>query len=188
MQSLRRTAVTTIRKGRTTLPRQSRRYAHDEHAHAPHTPPASEGFGKGFWGTIALIPLGWGLYFVSRPESADSPPLITRWINEYTSNQEKNAAINDLHVRIMDQVGSDRVLFQKTWQQEHIEMRFPEIMNVGSPFNVVAGSQVNMDKVIEKYQKLAYEDNEKKLEALRTNTIKGEQPYTYVYGVREKKD
>lgn len=51
------------------------------------------------------------------------------------------------------------------------------IMNVGSPFNVQAGSQVQMEKVIEKYKKLAYEDNERKLEALRNNQIKSEQPF-----------
>jgi hypothetical protein len=45
MQSLRRTAVTAARSGRVSLPRQLRRYAHDEHAHAHHTPPVSEGFG-----------------------------------------------------------------------------------------------------------------------------------------------
>jgi hypothetical protein len=50
-------------------------------------------------------------------------------------------------------------------------------MNVGSPYNVPAGSQVSMDKVIAKYQKLAYEENERKLEALRNNQIKSEQPY-----------
>lgn len=50
-------------------------------------------------------------------------------------------------------------------------------MNVGSPFNVQAGSQVQMEKVIEKYKKLAYEDNERKLEALRNNQIKSEQPF-----------
>ncbi len=49
-------------------------------------------------------------------------------------------------------------------------------MNVGSPFNVPAGSQVSMDKVIEKYQKMAYEENERKLELLRTNMIPSEQP------------
>jgi hypothetical protein len=51
------------------------------------------------------------------------------------------------------------------------------IMNVGSPFNVQAGSQVQMEKVIEKYKKLAYEDNERKLEALRNNQIRSEQPF-----------
>jgi hypothetical protein len=54
------------------------------------------------------------------------------------------------------------------------------MMNVGSPYNVPAGSQVNMDKVIEKYKKIAYEDNERKLEALRNNEIKSEQPFEKV--------
>lgn len=49
-------------------------------------------------------------------------------------------------------------------------------MNVGSPYNVPAGSQVSMDKVIEKYKRIANEDNEAKLEALRNNQIKSEQP------------
>lgn len=34
-----------------------------------------------------------------------------------------------------------------------------------------------MTAVIEKYQKIAYEDNERKLEALANNEIKGEQPF-----------
>lgn len=49
-------------------------------------------------------------------------------------------------------------------------------MNVGSPYNVPAGSQVQLEQVIEKYKKIAYEDNERKLEALRNNEIKAEQP------------
>lgn len=50
------------------------------------------------------------------------------------------------------------------------------LMNVGSPYNVPAGSQVSMEKVIEKYKKIAYEENERKLEALRTNQVPSEQP------------
>lgn len=50
-------------------------------------------------------------------------------------------------------------------------------MNVGSPYNVPAGSQVQMEKVIEKYKKLGNEENERKLEALRNNQIKSEQPF-----------
>lgn len=57
-----------------------------------------------------------------------------------------------------------------------MEANKTRIMNVGSPYNVPAGSQVDMAKVIEKYKKLAYEDNERKLEALRNNQIKSEQP------------
>lgn len=51
------------------------------------------------------------------------------------------------------------------------------MMNVGSPYNVPAGSQVNMDKVIAKYKRLAYEDNERKLAAIRDNTVRSEQPF-----------
>jgi hypothetical protein len=50
-------------------------------------------------------------------------------------------------------------------------------MNAGSPFNVMAGSQVNMDKVIEKYKREANEDQERKYEAVRNGTIKSEQPF-----------
>jgi hypothetical protein len=45
MQSLRRTAVTAAQKGRTTLPRQPRRFAHDEHAHGHGHAPVNEPMG-----------------------------------------------------------------------------------------------------------------------------------------------
>jgi hypothetical protein len=51
------------------------------------------------------------------------------------------------------------------------------IMNQGSPYNVPAGSHNSMEKVIAKYRKEAAEDNERKLEASRSNTVQGEQPF-----------
>ena len=62
------------------------------------------------------------------------------------------------------------------------------IMNVGSPYNVPAGSQVSMEKVIEKYRKVANEDNERKLEALRNNQIKSEQPLDKQDRIRKAPD
>lgn len=62
------------------------------------------------------------------------------------------------------------------------KLTLSRLMNNGSPYNVVAGSQVNMDKVIAKYQQKAFEDNERKLEALKNNEIKGEQPLEEVVG------
>lgn len=50
-------------------------------------------------------------------------------------------------------------------------------MTVSSPYNVPAGSQVNLDKVLEKYRRENNEDNERKLEAIQNNTIKSEQPF-----------
>jgi hypothetical protein len=50
-------------------------------------------------------------------------------------------------------------------------------MNVGSPYNVPAGSQVSMEKVIAKYKRINNEENERKLENLRNNKIPSEQPF-----------
>ncbi|OAL07183.1 hypothetical protein IQ06DRAFT_288945 [Phaeosphaeriaceae sp. SRC1lsM3a] len=176
MQSLRRTAVTAARQGRTTLPRQSRRFAHDEHAHGHGHAPVNEPIGRGFWLTVACIPAGFAVHYVSRSNSDNSQPFFTRMIDAYTESSEKWAKRNDLHVRMVEQAGEDRVLFMNAKPHEHVDMKFPEIMNVGSPYNVPAGSQVSMEKVIEKYKRIAYEENEAKLEALRNNQVKSEQP------------
>ncbi|KAJ5059286.1 hypothetical protein J3E72DRAFT_219040 [Bipolaris maydis] len=177
MQSLRRTAVAASRTSRTPLSRQSRRYAHDE-AHGHASPAVDEPMGWGFWGTIGVIPAGLALYSISRTDGDDSKPYFTRLIADATTGlHDKWTAQNDLHVRMIEQAGEDRVLFLNTKPQEHVEMKFPEIMNVGSPYNVPAGSQVQMDKVIEKYKKLAYEENERKLEKLRNNDISSEKPF-----------
>jgi hypothetical protein len=50
------------------------------------------------------------------------------------------------------------------------------MMNVGSPYNVPAGSTVNLDKVIAKYEKEHYEDQAKKLKQLLDGTLPAEQP------------
>lgn len=57
-------------------------------------------------------------------------------------------------------------------------------MNNGSPYNVPAGSQVNMDKVIAKMQAEANLDNEMKLERMRNNDVPNERPMDRVLGVR----
>ncbi|KAF2847563.1 hypothetical protein T440DRAFT_470862 [Plenodomus tracheiphilus IPT5] len=177
MQSLRRTAVAAARTSRTTLSRQSRRHAHDEHAHGHGHASADEPMGTGFYATIAVIPAGWALYSLSRKSGDNSEPYFTRLIDNVTKGwNEQWTAQNDLHVRMIQQAGEDRVLFAQTAPVNHVEMKFPEIMNVGSPYNVPAGSQVDMHQVIEKYKRLANEDNERKYEALRENRIKSEQP------------
>ncbi|KAH9878840.1 hypothetical protein J1614_002274 [Plenodomus biglobosus] len=189
MQSLRRTAVAAARTTRTPLSRQSRRYAHDEHAHGHAHASADEPMGKGFYATIAVIPAGWAIYYVSRKNADDSDTYFTRMIKNATTGwNDKWTAQNDLHVRMIEQAGEDRVLFLKTQHVDHVEMRFPEIMNVGSPYNVPAGSQVDMQQVIEKYKKLANEDNERKLEALREGKIKSEQPLDAKLRVKKSPD
>ncbi|KAF2105393.1 hypothetical protein BDV96DRAFT_592588 [Lophiotrema nucula] len=175
MQALRRTAVTASRQGRTTLSRQTRRYAHDEHAHAHHAEPVNESFGKGFWVVLSAFPAGYTLYQISRYDP-DDRPYFTRIIGKYTDIQEQISERNNLHVRMIEQAGSDRVLFRSTEPNEYVDMRFPEIMSVGSPYNVPAGSQTNISHVIDKYRREQVADEEAKLEAMRNGTLKAEQP------------
>jgi hypothetical protein len=146
------------------------------------------------------------VYAISRANSDNSENYFTRMIAGATAGlHDEWTAQNDLHVRMIEQAGEDRVLFQKTRPQEHVEMKFPEyvhgiarihrtdgiilgrrcvdmansyrIMNAGSPYNVPAGSQVSMEKVIEKYRKINNDENERKLENLRNNRISSEQPF-----------
>ena len=46
------------------------------------------------------------------------------------------------------------------------------MFNVGSPYNVPAGSQVNIDHVIHKYKEEAYKENRLRLFKLRINQIR----------------
>ncbi|KAF2277473.1 uncharacterized protein EI97DRAFT_432342 [Westerdykella ornata] len=178
MQPLRRTALNAARRGKATLPRAPRRYAHEDHGHGHHSAPVNEPMGAGFWFTVGLIPAAWLVYKVAQPNE-DGTTVVGRLIDAYTEKQEELIRINAAHADMIERAGRDRVLFQNTKPWDTIELKYPEIMNHGSPFNVQAGSQVNMDAVIAKFQKEAYEDNERKLEALRNNQIKSEQPFEF---------
>jgi hypothetical protein len=66
---------------------------------------------------------------VSRDNSDNSQPFITRMIDGYTEATEKLSKTNDLHVRLIEQAGEDRVLFMNTKPHEHVEMKFPEYVD-----------------------------------------------------------
>lgn len=73
-----------------------------------------------------MIPAGWAIYAISRTNGDNSQPFFTRIIDKYTETQERWARRNDIHVRMIEQAGEDRVLFLNTRPQEHVEMKFPE--------------------------------------------------------------
>lgn len=66
---------------------------------------------------------------MSRPNSDNTTPFFTRMIDKYTESQEKLAVRNDLHVRMVEQAGDDRILFNKTKPQEYVDMKFPEYVS-----------------------------------------------------------
>jgi len=74
----------------------------------------------------------------------------------------------ELHTRLVEQAAYDSNLFQNTARVRHVELRFPEIFNTGSPYNVAAGqSGGNLEQVIAHYQKMSADAEERKLKKLQ---------------------
>lgn len=77
--------------------------------------------------TVGVIPVGIAVYALSRPDSENNEPYITRMISNATAGlHEKWTSQNDHHVRMIEQAGEDRVLFANTRPQEYVDMKFPE--------------------------------------------------------------
>lgn len=66
-----------------------------------------------------------GLYLVSQNSDSERP-LLTRMMDKYAEAEEKRQKRNDIHVRMIEQAGEDRVLFMNAKPLEHVDMRFPE--------------------------------------------------------------
>lgn len=75
---------------------------------------------------MGTIPVGWALYAISRNDDPNAPPFATRIIDKYTEIQDKWTARNDLHVRMIEQAGADKVLFVNTAPQDYVPLKFPE--------------------------------------------------------------
>ncbi|KZF23798.1 hypothetical protein L228DRAFT_246645 [Xylona heveae TC161] len=150
---------------------------HGEHGHG-HPAPVNEPLGKSFYFTIAAVPLSYLLYVLSRGAQEDgktgqqTKPLFTRVIDSYSDYKERWVTRNTLHTNMMEQAAFDRNLFQSAPKSKAVDLRFPEVFNTGSPYNVPAGNGGgNIDELIAHYEKKNYEDNERKLRALQEGKV-----------------
>ncbi|EME48590.1 hypothetical protein DOTSEDRAFT_67586 [Dothistroma septosporum NZE10] len=183
MQPLQRTALRSARQLRSQLSGQSRRNAsgHGHEAHDAHAAPANESFGKGFYIAIAAVPFSLALYKLSS-QGTNEQPYFTRLIRDtYADYKTKWARRNDFHTRAVERAAADKVLFLTETNQSnvrHVDLRFPEQLNVGSPWNVPAGhGSANIDELIKKYETENFAANEEKLQQLRENKVPAEQPF-----------
>ncbi|KAI9677911.1 MAG: hypothetical protein M1829_002408 [Trizodia sp. TS-e1964] len=131
-----------------------------------HVFPAEESLGTSFYIVIALIPLSYGVYLLARPSTEGVDPPLTRLMNYYSDYNDSWVRRNTLHTKMIEQAAFDRNLFQSSPGSKVVELRFPEIFNSGSPYNVSAGQGVNLDKLIAHYEKQNRENEERKLRVL----------------------
>ncbi|TQS35203.1 hypothetical protein Golomagni_04385 [Golovinomyces magnicellulatus] len=132
--------------------------------------PQDEPLGKQFYVVLSLIPLSIGLYTISRPDTDGKLPAITRFINGFSHYQEKWSERNTLHTKAVEQAGYERNLFNSSTRKRRVvDLKFPEIFNTGSPFNVVAGQGPrNMDLLVAHYAKINADEEERKLRVLKS--------------------
>ncbi|KAF2146663.1 uncharacterized protein K452DRAFT_262664 [Aplosporella prunicola CBS 121167] len=176
MQAFRRSAAKAAQTARVSLPRQSRRCAHDAH-HGAHDVayPADEPLGKAFYLLAGGVPLAAIIYKVAGANAGDDKLWFTRFVNSYNYYKDIWADRNRLHVEALEAAAHDRHLFFNSTARRHVDLNFPEAFNTGSPYNVPAGSQADLSKVIAHYEKQNFEEQARKLEALANGTLKAEQ-------------
>lgn len=177
MQPLQRAALRSARGVRSQI---QRRYASHGAGDAHHTSSGTESFGAGFYVAITAVPVTFlGLNYAT---SGDKEPYFTRLItNTYNKYANTWAERNNAHTDMIEQAAADRVLFlnEASNAVRHVDLRFPEIFNVSSPWNVPAGhGGANLDHLIAKYEKEAFDQNERKLQEVKENRVPREQPVT----------
>ncbi|KAM0802471.1 hypothetical protein BDR22DRAFT_131930 [Usnea florida] len=144
---------------------------HEPTHHAPHPEPHNENLGRGFYVSIAALALSFALYKFSRSSSSDpstkgdpsKQPLLTRAIGYYDYWQDEYARRSTIHTRMVEQAGADRNLFQSSPWTHHIDLKFPEIFNTGSPYNVPAGHSADLGALRAHYEKKNVEAEEKRM-------------------------
>ncbi|KAI5846141.1 hypothetical protein BZA05DRAFT_407055 [Tricharina praecox] len=125
-----------LRSARLAGRRFASTHSHDHH-HVPTMQPTPEGFGKGFFLSIASV-IG-VLAIIKADTSGDQPAFITRLIDRYHSRTEVWAARNLAHTDILVQAAEDRMLFQDSPSKRRVAIKNPETLNAGSPWNNEAG-------------------------------------------------
>ncbi|KAK0119974.1 hypothetical protein ONS95_011398 [Cadophora gregata] len=142
---------------------------HGDHGHH-HEGPKAESLGTQFYVVLAIVPLSLGIYAASRPSANGQQTGFSNFIgNYYNDYKERWTARNGLHTAALERAAFDRNLFQSTPGSKHVELRFPEVFNTGSPFNVSAGQGPrNMDQLVAHYEKQNADAEEKKSKALES--------------------
>ncbi|KAK7941046.1 uncharacterized protein PG986_013433 [Apiospora aurea] len=167
MQALRQRAACAARQTRpTSAIRNARGYAsgHDHHHAAPEV---KEGLGPAFYVFAGLLPTAAVFYQISRPGADGEPSTISKYLNQFEALNKDHVVRNALRTDALEQAAHDKHLFLNAGPKSpHVELKTPELLNSGSPWNVPAGHYANLDHVTEHYRKAHIADEERKAKKL----------------------
>ncbi|TVY39416.1 NADH-ubiquinone oxidoreductase 17.8 kDa subunit, mitochondrial [Lachnellula occidentalis] len=168
MLALRPKAVRAAERIPTAVSRGTRRYASGHGAdHGHHAEPKAEPLGPQLWILLAAIPISVGVYKMSKPDKDGKTTGLTQLMDKYSSYKEAYAARNTLHTNMSEQAAFDSNLYKNSKGSKHVDLRFPEIFNTGSPYNIVAGQSARgIDEMVAHYQKVNVDADERRSKAL----------------------
>ncbi|KAI1804983.1 hypothetical protein F4811DRAFT_517556 [Daldinia bambusicola] len=171
MQALRTRAACAARRARpTTTPRTSRSYASESHSHGHghdhhHAPEVAEGLGTAFFVFAAALPVSYVGYSISRPGANGEESSFSKWLRsfDYFNDWELR---NALRSNMIDQAAHDKHLLLHAGASSHVELKMPELLYSGSPWNVPAGHYPSMEHVTAHYRQQAAVEEERKAKVL----------------------
>ncbi|KAL1861748.1 hypothetical protein Daus18300_008717 [Diaporthe australafricana] len=173
MLAVRQRAACVARRARpaTITPRQaSRAYAsdhghsdHHDHHDDHHAPQVAESPGLALYFALGAVGASMFTYSISRDEDSSLGKWIDSFRVDYAKTWEQR---NTLRSDLKDQAARDKHLFLTVQKEPGYELRTPELIDSGSPSNVPAGHYVNLDKVIEHYQKQHLDEEARKAKKL----------------------
>ncbi|KAI1737329.1 hypothetical protein F4680DRAFT_429155 [Xylaria scruposa] len=164
MQALRTRAVGVARRARPTTLRTWRSYASESHGHH-EAPQVKEGLGTAFYVFAGALPVSIVAYQVSRPGADGEPSSLSKWLQQFDYFNDWETR-NTLRTELIEQAAHDKHLFLNAGRSTHVELKMPELLNSGSPYNVPAGHTPNLDHVTEHYRKQAAAEEERKAKKL----------------------
>ncbi|CAK7222421.1 hypothetical protein SEUCBS140593_004895 [Sporothrix eucalyptigena] len=124
---------------------------HDHHDHG-HAAPVEESFGT--YGYIALgtIPFVYALYTLSRPGKDGEATALEAYLNKFSYLTTQSETRNSLHTAAVEQAAHDKNLLYNIERNTNVDLRYPEIFQSSSPYNVPAGHSANLDNVVAHYR------------------------------------
>ncbi|KAH8163255.1 hypothetical protein CIB48_g5002 [Xylaria polymorpha] len=164
MQALRTRAVGVARRARPTTLRTSRSYASEGHGHH-EAPQVKEGLGTAVYIFAGALPVSIVAYQISRPGDNGEPSSFSKWLQQFDYFNDWEAR-NTIRTQLIEQAAHDKHLFLHAGRNTHVELKTPELINSGSPWNVPAGHYPNLDHVTEHYRKQAAAEEERKAKKL----------------------
>ncbi|KAK1764672.1 hypothetical protein QBC33DRAFT_456867 [Phialemonium atrogriseum] len=165
MSAIRQGAACIARRSRSTTIRNARSYASDAHGHQA-APPVEESLGTAFYVAIGAVATSAIVYSISRPGKDGEPSTITKLFDRFAFLKEQDELRNTLRTAAIEQAAHDKHLLYYAPRNQHVELKYPEVFTGGSPFNVPAGHNVNLDNVVAHYRERHHAEEERKAKKL----------------------